>query len=221
MRTSKSGQRLNFLITAGGTREYIDPVRFISNASSGRMGYALAEAALAAGHKVTLITTVEKLKIKNKKSNLKTIAVETAGEMFNAVRKNFKSCDCLIMAAAVSDYTPVKKSKVKIKKAKSNFVIRLKPTADILAWAGKNKKKSQIIVGFALENKNLKANAERKMREKNLDMIVANALSAIGAEIAEVFIKTAGRNWIKLAKAPKRIIAWRLIRMIESQALAD
>ncbi|MFH1371117.1 MAG: phosphopantothenoylcysteine decarboxylase [Planctomycetota bacterium] len=216
MHSSKSGRRLNFLITAGGTREYIDPVRFISNASSGRMGYELARAVAAAGHNVTLITTVEKSKIKNQKSKLRTVEVETAGEMFEDVKKHFPGCDCLIMAGAVSDYTPVRKSKVKIKKSKNDLVIRLKPTIDILNWAVKNRKKKQVVIGFALEDKNVRSNAERKMRQKNLDMIVANTPAAIGAERAEVLVKTAGKDWIKIARAPKRVVARRLIAMIQS-----
>ena len=147
------------MITAGGTREYIDPVRFISNASSGKMGLALAKAAKKAGHKVTLISAVKDLKFK-------AINVETAEQMFDAVKKYFNKCNCLIMAAAVSDYKPQKISKTKIKRTDKNLIIKLKPTIDILKWAGKNKKKNQIVVGFALEDKNLRKNAERKLKDK-------------------------------------------------------
>ena len=104
---------MHFLITAGGTREYIDPVRFISNASSGRMGYALARAALKAGHKVTLITAPTALK---PPAGARVVRVQTAAEMFRAVKEHFPACDCLIMAAAVSDYTPARPSKTKLKK---------------------------------------------------------------------------------------------------------
>ena len=130
---------MNFLITAGGTREYIDPVRFISNASSGKMGYALAAAAINAGHSVTLITAPTNLL---PPKGAKTVAVETSAEMFAAVKKYFAKCDCLIMAAAVSDYAPVKTSKTKIKKSDTVLTIKLKPTTDILKWAGQHKKKS-------------------------------------------------------------------------------
>jgi phosphopantothenoylcysteine decarboxylase/phosphopantothenate--cysteine ligase len=197
---------MHLVITAGGTREYIDPVRFISNASSGKMGFALAKAAKQAGHKVTLITTI-------KNPEFKSIYVESAQEMFKTVKKYFSKCDCLIMAAAVSDYTPVKKSRTKIKKSDKNLIIRLKPTTDILKWAGKNKKKGQIVVGFALEDKNLQKNAERKLKDKNLDMIIANAPSSIGAENTKVYIKQKKQPWLSLQKADKSFIAKKIIKL--------
>jgi phosphopantothenoylcysteine synthetase/decarboxylase len=200
--------RLHFLITAGGTREYIDPVRFISNASSGKMGFALAKAAIEAGHKVTLISAVKELKFK-------TINVETAEQMFCAVKKYFNKCDCLIMAAAVADYTPSRKSKIKIKKSNKNLIIKLKPTSDILKWAGENKK-NQIIAGFALEDKDLRKNAEKKLKDKNLDMIIANAPSAIGNDKAQVQIKTVGRKWLKMRPAGKTIIAKQITDLVEN-----
>ena len=210
---------MHFLITAGGTREYIDPVRFISNASSGRMGYALAAATLKAGHKVTLITAPTALQTP---AGAKVIDVQTAKEMFNAVRRHFKKCDCLIMAAAVADYTPVKKSKIKIKKANKNLVIKLKPTVDILKWAGRHKHErretsheSRIIVGFALENKNLKANAEKKLKDKNLDMIIANTPASIGSDKSSVWIKVSSHNWVKFPQMTKSAIAERIISLIE------
>ena len=153
---------MHFLITAGGSREYIDPVRFISNASSGRMGYSLARAALGAGHKVTLISSKASLP---KPAGAKLLPVETAKEMFSAVKKHFTGCDCLIMAAAVADYTPAKKAKLKIKKTDKSLTIKLKPTVDILKWAGKHKGKKQTVIGFALEDKNLKAGAQKKLKE--------------------------------------------------------
>ena len=208
--------QLHFLITAGGTREYIDPVRFISNASSGRMGYELAKAALKAGHKVTLITTVKNPQFKTQNSKLKIVEVISADEMFKAVKRNFNKCDCLIMAAAVSDYTPLKKSKVKIKKSDKNLIIKLKPTIDTLKWAGKNKKKGRIVVGFALEDRNLRENAEKKLKEKNLDMIIANTLSAIGAEKSTAWIKQKKHDWLRMSKTSKSAIAKRVIRLVES-----
>ena len=132
---------MHFLITAGGTREYIDPVRFISNASTGKMGYALATAALKAGHKVTLITAPANLK---PPKEAKTIHVVGADDMLKAVKKNFPKTDCLIMAAAVSDYKPARQSRIKIKKTSAELTIKLKPTTDILKWAGKNKTSDNI-----------------------------------------------------------------------------
>ena len=204
--------RRHFLITAGGTREYIDPVRFISNASSGRMGHLLAEAAIKAGHKVTLISAPTFLKPPR---GVKSVQAVSTDEMFEAVKRNFNKCDCLIMAAAVSDYRPAKVSKTKIKKSSKDLIIRLKPTIDILKWAGENKKKGQIVVGFALEDKNLRGNAEEKLRSKKLDMIIANHPTVIGAKNTAVQIKAAGGRWIKIPTAGKKAIAARIIRMVE------
>jgi phosphopantothenoylcysteine decarboxylase/phosphopantothenate--cysteine ligase len=200
---------MHFLITAGGTREYIDPIRFISNASSGKMGYALALAAIKAGHKVTLISASDL----QPPVGVDFVGVDNAAEMLAAVKKSFAKCDCLIMAAAVADYTPVKKSKIKIKKSSRNLIIKLKPTVDILKWAGKNKKKNQIIVGFALEDKNLRKNAGKKLIEKNLDMIIANSPAAVGAENAAVHVKTANSRWMEMPTASKSEIAGEIIRL--------
>jgi phosphopantothenoylcysteine synthetase/decarboxylase len=213
---------MNFLITAGGTREYIDPVRFISNASSGKMGYALAQAASDAGHKVTLITTVKKSELRNQNSKIKVVNVETAKEMVVAVRKFFTRCDCLIMAAAVSDYTPIKKSKIKIQKSNRNLIIKLKPTRDILKWAGEENKKlkvknkkAKIVAGFALEDRAVRRNAEKKLKGKNLDIVIANTVAAIGVEKSTVQIKTANGRWMKVPTASKAAIAGKIVRLVE------
>jgi phosphopantothenoylcysteine decarboxylase/phosphopantothenate--cysteine ligase len=222
---------MRILITAGGTREYIDPVRFITNASSGRMGYALARAALKAGHKVILVTTTTSLQVP---VGAEVISVETAAQMFEAVRKYFHICDCLIMAAAVADYTPYRKSKQKIKKSESDLKIKLKPTVDILEWAGRHKKvkgnnllrkagaakgKSQIVIGFALEDQNLRENAEKKLKEKNLDIVIANRTEAIGTETSAVHIKVCGRPWLEFAETRKAVTAGRIIKLIETISL--
>jgi phosphopantothenoylcysteine decarboxylase/phosphopantothenate--cysteine ligase len=203
---------MRFLITAGGTREYIDPVRFISNASSGKMGYALARAALKTGHKVTLITAPTALK---PPAGVEVIRVESAAEMFSAVKERFAGCDCLIMAAAVSDYAPARPSKTKLKKQAAKLTLELKPTPDILKWAGRQKKPGQTLVGFALEDRDLRANAERKMREKHLDMIVANTPGAIGADTSTLHVKTIDSDWVAISAARKTASAGRIIRTIE------
>jgi phosphopantothenoylcysteine decarboxylase / phosphopantothenate---cysteine ligase len=211
---------MRFLITAGGTREYIDPVRFISNASSGRMGYALARAALKAGHQVTLITTILNSKLRTKNSKLEVVSVETTSEMFAAVKAHFPKCDCLIMAAAVSDYTPAHPSKTKIKKHARKLTLELKPTPDILKWAGahkiSNRRRRRLVVGFALEDRNVRANAEKKLRDKHLDMIVANTPAAIGATTSTLHIKTVDSDWIEISNASKATSARRIIRLIDS-----
>jgi len=204
---------MQFLITAGGTREYIDPVRFISNASSGKMGYALARAALKAGHEVTLITAPTALK---PPTGAEIVRVETAAEMFAAVKEHFARCDCLIMAAAVADYTPARPSQTKLKKQTSKLTLELKPTPDILKWAGRQKKTGQTLVGFALEDRDLRANAERKMRDKNLDVIIANTPGAIGAERTTVHLKRRDSDWLQIVAATKTTIARRFVFLLET-----
>ena len=216
MKHSIEKTKMRFLITAGGTREYIDPVRFISNASSGRMGYALARAAVSGGHKVTLISTCEL----QPPVGVEFVGVESACEMFAAVKRYFDKCDCLIMAAAVADYTPVRPAKSKIKKQNKSLSIKLKPTADILKWAGRQKRvkskraKGQIVVGFSLEDKAIRSRAEKKLREKNLDMIIANSPDAIGSEKSTVQIKTPESGWIKIENTTKTTIAKRIISLL-------
>jgi phosphopantothenoylcysteine synthetase/decarboxylase len=202
---------MHFLITAGGTREYIDPVRFISNESSGKMGYAIAKTSAQTGHKVTLISA----SYMQPPIGVDFVGVDSAKEMFKAVKKLFKKCDCLIMAAAVSDYTPVRSSKAKIKKDRSELTLKLKPTKDILAWAGKNKKKNQLVVGFALEDKNLRQNAEKKLKQKNLDMIIANTPDAIAASKSTVHIKIPGSKWLKIENKHKTAIAKKIIALVK------
>ena len=205
---------MHFLITAGGTREYIDPVRFISNASSGRMGYALAGAAQKAGHRVTLISASDL----QPPVGVEFVGVDSAAEMFKVVKNFFAKCDCLVMAAAVADYTPVRPAKSKIKSSGKPLTIKLKPTADILKWAGEHKKKTQTVVGFALEDKKLRERAEKKLKEKKLDMIIANTPAAIAAERSTVQIKGPDSGWSKVKKASKTTIARRIIMEVERTA---
>ncbi len=208
---------MHFLITAGGTREYIDPVRFLSNASSGKMGYALASAAIKAGHKVTLISAADL----QPTIGVEFVGVDSAAEMFAAVKKFFAKCDCLIMAAAVADYEPVNVRKTKIRKSGKTLTLKLRPTGDILAWAGKHKHERRatghgprVVVGFALEDKNLRRNAEKKLKEKNLDMIIANSPAAIGAEKSSVHIKTPDHKWLKLPHATKTSLAKKIVDLL-------
>lgn len=213
-----SKSKKHFLITAGGTREYIDPVRFISNASSGKMGYALAQAAQAAGHRVTLISASDL----QPAVGIEFVAVESAADMFNAVKKFFPKCDCLIMAAAVSDYTPAKQNKTKIKKSVRPLTLKLKPTVDIIKWAAGRKRERRatsdeprFVIGFALEDKRLRANAEKKLACKNLDMIIANATESIASENTAVHIKTPNSKWLKIPSTSKAQVARRIIELID------
>lgn len=201
---------MRILITAGGTREYIDSVRFIANASSGKMGYALARAALKAGHKVMLISASDL----QPPIGIDFVGVESAGDMFKAVKKFFPKCDCLIMAAAVADYIPTRPAKTKFKRTGKSLTIKLKPTADILKWAGSHKKEGQIVMGFALEDKNIRVRAEKKLRDKNLDMIIANTPDSIGSDESTVQIKVPDGKWLKLSNTTKAAIAERIIVLL-------
>lgn len=168
---------MRILITAGPTREYLDDVRFLSNASSGRMGYALAEAAIAAGHEVILVSGPVELP---PPVGCVIDRVETSSEMYDACLLNFPKCDGVIGAAAVCDYRPKKRVAGKISKSGSGLTLELEETADILAELGR-RKEHRWIVGFALEATNGRENALRKLASKNCDAIVLNHPTAIGA----------------------------------------
>lgn len=164
------------LITAGPTFEAIDPVRFIGNYSSGKMGYALAEEAKNRGAEVILISGPTVI---TKPNVTKFIPVKTAGEMFDAVKK--EKADIYICAAAVADYTVESPAKEKMKKKTGELTLRLKPTVDILKYLGENKKDSEFVVGFALETNNEEENAKGKLKQKKCDLIVLNSMRNKGA----------------------------------------
>lgn len=170
------------LITAGGTREAIDPVRYIGNRSSGKMGFALAEAAVNRGAKVILISGKTNIAIPEQAT---FISAETSGQMHDEVMKHKNEADVIIMAAAVSDFTPAKVSKKKIKKGKKEINLKLKRTVDILSELGRSKN-GTFLVGFALESEDLMKNAKKKLREKNLDMIIANDASAFDCDQSQI-----------------------------------
>jgi len=172
-----TGQKV--VVTAGPTHEAIDPVRFIGNRSSGLMGISIAEEAYERGASVTLISGPSALKPSH--PEITTVDVVTAKEMFEACRNSFRKADVLIMAAAVADYTPVEVSTSKIKKKDDGFALHLKKTTDILEDLGKQKKKNQLLVGFALESDSGLKNAKEKLAKKNLDLIVLNSLQDHGA----------------------------------------
>lgn len=166
------------LITAGPTYEQIDPVRFIGNNSSGKMGVELAKRAFNLGAEVTLVIGPNKLEVVE---GVNWINVKSAEEMYNQVHKKVKKADVIIMSAAVADFKPKEISKQKIKKSNSDLNIGLEPTKDILKSVGDLKTKSQILVGFALESNNELENAKGKLKSKNLDLIVLNSLNDKGA----------------------------------------
>ena len=167
------------LITAGPTYEKIDPVRFIGNYSSGKMGYALAESCARRGAEVTLISGP--VQVKAQHPSIKVIKVESAHQMHEAAIEAFPTSDAAILCAAVADFTPEVKADQKIKREKEDLILRLVPTEDIAAALGKIKKENQCLVGFALETNNELANARHKLEKKNFDFIVLNSLQDAGA----------------------------------------
>lgn len=170
------------LVTAGPTYERIDPVRFIGNFSSGKMGYALAKELLDRGANVTLISGPTEIQFHH--PNLKIIKIESAEEMFRECSSHFTSAELAIWAAAVADYTPAHRAEEKVKKQEGKFNLELVKTRDIALELGKQKKAGQILVGFALETEKALEHASMKLEKKNLDMIVLNSLRDEGAGFA-------------------------------------
>ncbi len=166
------------LVTAGATRESIDPVRFITNHSSGRMGFAMAKAAMLRGAEVTLVTGHAEVE---PPMFVETVRVTSAQDMFEAVTERSDACDIIIKAAAVADYTPISTADSKIKKSDGDMKIELKRTKDILKHLGENKRRGQFICGFSMETDNVLENSRRKLAAKNCDMICANSLRTEGA----------------------------------------
>lgn len=209
-----TGKRI--IVTAGPTREAIDPVRFLTNRSSGKMGYALARAALDYGAETVLISGPTELQ---PPAGVKFISVETTAQLHRAVKREFGAADCLIMAAAPSDYTPTKTKKSKIKKSSNSLSLSLKPTVDILADISKSKRKGQVVVGFALETDHGLANARKKLKEKNLDMVVLNTpgtASGFEHDTNAVTLILPGRKPISLSVAPKSHISARILDQVYS-----
>jgi phosphopantothenoylcysteine decarboxylase/phosphopantothenate--cysteine ligase len=167
------------IVTAGPTYEPIDPVRFIGNHSSGKMGIAIAKELYNRGADVTLIMGPSQIEFSS--DDISVIRVTTANEMYNATSDVFGKTDIAIMAAAVADYSPVLTANEKIKKKEERFTIEMTKTKDILKSLGEKKKPGQVLVGFALETNNETQNAIDKMKDKNADMIVLNSLNDIGA----------------------------------------
>lgn len=172
-----SGKRA--LVTAGPTHEALDPVRFIGNNSSGKMGYAIATSLADQGADVTLVSGPTHLTISHPKVHIKRVT--SAGEMYEACRTVFPESDITVLSAAVADYRPSQVAPQKIKKSDTELSIQLVKTADIAAELGKNKKNGQLIVGFALETENEESNAKKKILSKNFDLIVLNSLNDAGA----------------------------------------
>ncbi len=202
---------MKILISAGPTREYIDPVRFISNPSSGKMGYLIAEECIKKGHSVVLVSGPAHLKPPDK---AKTVRVETAGEMRKEILKEFPGADALVMTAAVSDWKPAKQYPGKLKR-KEAWNLKLVPNPDILKAAGKIKRKNQIVIGFALETSDIIKNAGEKLKEKKLDLIVADTTEFFKNKNSKVvFILKDGRVE-KFSRLNKKQTAVKTVNLLE------
>ncbi len=201
----KKQKKLSILVTAGPTREKIDPVRFISNYSTGTFGYEIARAAIRRGCDVTLISGPTRLKAPR---GVRFVGIESALEMRGEVRKRAGRCDCVIMAAAVSDFRARSPENSKIKRRSGRIALELEASPDILKEIGENKR--GVLVGFALETENLEKNALAKLKGKNLDLIVANKLTKrtglFGAGVTDVMmIDKFGRKDIYRRRTKKEL----------------
>jgi phosphopantothenoylcysteine decarboxylase/phosphopantothenate--cysteine ligase len=203
------------MVTAGPTREPIDPVRFITNHSTGKMGVALAENLRDKGAQVVFISGPLQVAYPY---GVELVKVETAAEMLDAVKAHFPSCHAAIMAAAVSDYKPDSVSSQKLKKTEASLQLSLAKTEDISEWVGQQKKTGQITVGFALETENECVNALSKLQRKNLDFIVLNSLNDAGAgfgtDTNKVTLLFSGNNSLQLPLLSKRDVAKKIVESL-------
>jgi len=210
---------LRFVVTAGGTREPIDPVRFIGNRSSGKMGNELAAAALRLGATVTLVTAAP---APAAAPGLEVVAVETADEMHAAVRDALPGARVLIMAAAVADWRPRDVARQKLKKGATTFTLDLVPTVDILrALRDHDSASGVFVVGFAAETEHVIENARAKLDAKHLDMVIVNDVSregiGMGADDNEVTVIGRDGTQATISRAPKSIVADAIVRLIASR----
>lgn len=213
---------MRFVITAGPTREPIDPVRYITNRSSGKMGYALAAAAKEAGHTVTLISGPTNLQ---QPPGVNFVPVETARQMFDAVAGVIKTHDVAIFSAAVADYRPAQVAGEKIKKTDDQIMLAMEKTADILGSARIDFGFDGFLVGFAAETQDLIHEAQRKLRQKACDMIVANDVSKPGtgfdSEENEITLCLPGGKSIPLPRQKKTDLAKEIVRFVEERVAAQ
>ena len=207
-------KQLRFLVTAGPTREFLDPVRYISNRSSGKMGYALAEAALAMSEHVTLVSGPTAL---TPPKQVEFVPVITAEEMAEAVWSRFDNADICIMAAAVCDFRPKKTAANKLKKSTFAGTLELESTPDILSELGRRKMK-QVLVGFAVETENMETQAQQKLAQKQLDFIVANDTGAFDADTNRVALIAKDGKIERFSEMPKtevaKMVVERAVRLV-------
>ena len=204
---------MRILITAGPTREKIDPVRFITNYSSGKMGYALAQAASELGNEVILVSGPVSIPVPEGVTEF--YGIESAQEMADKVFELFPTCDAAIMVAAVADYRPAEICSSKMKKSDGDLYLRLERTTDILAELGKRKQKHQKLIGFAAETDDLLANAQSKLERKNLDWIAANKVSdGFGSATNTVILLGRDGSRINLETAEKLTVARKMLKAV-------
>lgn len=202
---------MRILITAGPTREFLDQVRFISNPSTGRMGYAIAEEAARRGHAVTLVSGPVEVQ---PPAGVELRRVVSALEMLAECERVFDAADCAIMCAAVCDYRPVTRAAKKLPKATTRITLELEPTPDICACLGA-KKAGRVVIGFALEDHDHQAHAEAKLVRKRCDAIVLNDLVAVGAEMSEIRILRERGGWGEPIRGTKTALACEIIKLAE------
>ena len=208
---------MNLLLTAGPTREFLDEVRYLSNLSSGQMGYAIAAAAAKAGHAVTLVSGPTDLPAPE---GVERVEVESAAEMLSALKARWSKAEALVMAAAVADWRPAMRMPGKLKKAgPDRMTLDLVRTPDILLELSRDKG-SRILIGFALETDGLLAEASRKMAEKSLDAVVANSLENLGSDRASATVLTPDGQAYPWTDLPKAEFGKRLVALLDELAPA-
>lgn len=199
------------LVTAGPTREYFDTVRFISNPSSGKMGFAVAAEAARRGHTVALVAGPVAL---DDPPGVDVVRVVSAREMYDVAVSLFSECHAAVMTAAVCDYRPTRQLDHKLKKQDRVRAIHLQPTRDICAHLGKTKGR-RVVVGFAMEDRNHHANAEAKLRRKRCDAIVLNGIENVGGERARIEVLRADGSWQRPIDGTKEAIAATIVDLVE------
>lgn len=206
---------MKIIVTAGPTREHIDDVRFITNASSGRMGYAVAASAAAAGHDVTLLSGPVHLDVPDGVAVERFVSVE---ELLNLLHERFASCDALVMTAAVGDFTPLPKVQGKLPRRGGPVKLTLVPTEDVLATVAAGKQPGQVVVAFAVETGDpaaIEAKARDELARKHADMVVLNTPAAMGSEASQAALVTAEATLLPWGKRSKTELAAEIVRRIE------
>lgn len=202
---------MRLIVTAGPTREYLDAVRFLTNASSGKMGFAIADEAARRGHHVTLISGPVSLDTPN---GVERINVVSARDMLEEVTAAFPKCHCIVMASAVSDYRPVHRADSKTAKVEHATSLDLEPTTDILAHLGRQRR-HQVLIGFALEDHQHHAHAESKLKRKGCDAIVLNTPGNLGSDQGTIEIYCPGPGWSPCQTGSKQELGCSVVDLAE------